>query len=212
MTYSAQDNDRPVAGGFTRAELLEMSPDDMRAVMEGRKKRDETGAYEQRMGEAMFGQGYVAPTPAPASQDPYAVTAWGSNEEDFVAPSGQRCRLRKLDPKDLLEIGILDEVSRLPGLVQSGPIAQAQGKPPTTNEQTMLELLRDPKKFESLMGLMDKLVAYAVVRPNVKVWGGTSDREPGQVYTDMIQLGDRYAIMEHVMGAVAKLDSFRNRS
>jgi hypothetical protein len=219
MTYSQEDMNRPVSGGFTRAELLEMNAVDMRAVLEGRLTKAEhegrqvPAAAEQRLGEAIFGPDYTLP--ASPSQgvrpnpDPYQVTSWGESEEDFRAPSGQLCRLRKIDPTDLLEMGILDEVSRLPGLVQSGPMATAQGKPPQDDNRLLLDMLKDPTKLEGLMGLMDKLVAYVVVRPSVQVWDGKIERVPGQVYTDMIHLGDRMAIMEHAMGAVRKLDNFR---
>jgi hypothetical protein len=215
MTYSQEDMNRPVSGGFTRAELLDLSPEDMRAVLEGRLNKAEhdqrQAAAETAAHEAEYS---LAPHPVPSQgvrpdADPYQVTSWGESEEDFRAPSGQLCRLRKVDPTDLLEMGILDEVSRLPGLVQSGPMAEAQGKPPQDDNRILLEMLKDPAKLEGLMGLMDKLVAYVVVRPSVKVWDGKSGRVPGQVYTDMIHLGDRMAIMEHAMGAVRKLDNFR---
>lgn len=209
MTYSQEDQNRPIAGGYTRAELAAMSAEDMRAVMAGTKLKASAQA-EQRLGEAIFGAGYVAPSPVPSSQDPYLVTAWGSNEEDYRTPSGQLCRLRKLVPEDLLELGILDEVSRLPGLVQAGPIRQGEGQPPTDPEKEMLDLLRDPDKARAMMGVIDKLVAYAVVKPNLKtVPPEGEERKPGQVYTDMVGFGDKVAIMEYVLSGVRKLDSFR---
>jgi hypothetical protein len=226
MTYSEEDNQRPVSGGFTRAELAELDNADFEAATTGRLTKEayltrqaeaarSTGQYvpeahEQRMGQAIFGPDYTAP-PSP-SQNPYAVTAWGQDEEDFVVPSGQRCRLRKVNEEMLLEAGILEKVARLPGLVMQGPIRSGQGKPPVNEEKQLQSMLENPEQLRDLMATMNTLVGLVVVAPRIVVTPPGEERkplEPGQVYVESVGLGDRVAIMEQAMGGVKKLDSFR---
>lgn len=200
MTYSEEDMQRPVSGGFTRAEILELPDHLMREVMMGRLSKAE---YEQRHS--------MDTTPAPlSSQNPYVVTSWGEAEEDFTVPSGQRCRLRRLDEQMLLEAGILDKVARLPGIVQAGPVAKAQGQPP---KDPMAGVMSNPEQLRELLGVMNKLVCLVVVKPLVimepPAEDAPSDGEPW-VLVSNIGLNDRVAIMEHVMGDVKKLDSFRD--
>lgn len=138
------------------------------------------------------------------SKDPYAPTAWAQSEYDFVTPSGQRCLLRPLDQQALLQAGILDKATRLPGIVADEVIAKAEGQPPKLNKIPNAEQLGD------LFGIVDIIVTMAVVKPEIlPVPTDGGQRVQGAVYVDSIRLSDRMAIMEEALGEVKKLDSFR---
>lgn len=220
MTYSEEDSNRPISGGFTRAELETMPDSAVADVMRGRLTKEQwlrrhpaaqmAEAARTREAEAAYSMAdRPAPAPSQTDGDPYQVTAWGTNEYDFTAPSGQRCRMRNLDEQMLLEAGILEQVTRLPGLVQQGPVRQGQGKPPAPDVD-MEALLKQPDKLADMMGVINTLVATVVVKPVVRVQ--VTDEAPllpGQVLARSINLGDRMAIMERAMGGVMKLDAFR---
>jgi hypothetical protein len=219
MTYSEEDNQRPVSGGFTRGELEALPADVARLVLLGRMTKGQWDAMQAAAAQAPAGRvitteydgggasiKFVPDSSPSTSQDPYAVTAWGVDEEDFVTPSGQRCRLRRLDEQMLLDAGILDQVTRLPGLVVAGPIRQAQGQPPT---DAMQDILKKPDQLRDLLGVMNKLVCIVVVKPELVMEVPEGGLKPGQVPVSNVGLGDRVAIMEKVLGGVRKLDSFR---
>ncbi len=156
----------------------------------------------------------LASTPLPASspQNPYAVTSWGENEYDFRVPSGQLCRMRKLRPEQLVGSDLLDRVTRLPGFAQQA-IDQAEGKPPA-------KIVDAPAKedLQAVIKVMNELLPMVVVQPKVyavpepTAADPVPKRVPGVVYTDMIELGDRIAIMERAISGVSKMDNFRQES
>lgn len=138
--------------------------------------------------------------------DPYAPTAWGSNEYDFTVPSGQLCRMRKLRPEELIKAGLLDKVSQLPAYAEE-LVQKAEGVQP--QKQSM----PTAGELEQLVDILDKLLPLVVVRP--KLWPAPAEDEPrvpGRVYVDDVELGDRIAIMERAMGGVAKYENFRQES
>lgn len=185
------------------ADELEQLARDMRMASAGRTMLN-AGALP-----ASEAPGYQAmgSAPLPSSpQDPYAVTSWGETEYDFRTPSGQLCRMKKLRPEELLETGILDKVTRLPGFAEEH-IQKAEGQPPTVSA------LPGKKEIQDLIEVLDKLIPVIVVKPSVhSVPPPEQERVPGVIYTDMIELGDRIAIMERAMTGVKRLDNFREQS
>jgi hypothetical protein len=154
-------------------------------------------AAQQKMGEAIFGPGYEP------QEDPYAVTTWGETEYDFVVPSGQRCRMKKLRPESLVGTEILDMITVLPGHAQE-LINQSSGMPPGKLTASLAEEL--PKLIE----VLDKLLPLVVVRPTL--WPMPpegEERVPGRVYVQDVELSDRVAIMERALGGVKKIEPFR---
>ncbi len=148
--------------------------------------------------------------PQHGESDPYAVTAWGQTEYDFVTPSGQRCRLRKLDPAELAEAGILDKVTRLPG-VTAGLVEKSSGQPPAPEPDP--EAMPDKETIRALVDLVNVLVPMVVVKPSVApIPENDEERVQGVVYVDSIEITDRIAIMERSLQGLAKLDSFRKQS
>jgi len=147
-------------------------------------------------------------SPQPPEADPYAsaAEAWSSNEFDFRVPSGHLCRMRKMPLKELAAKGILDQVTRLPGIVD-GVIAKAENAPPQPQS------MPDKQTIEVMDQLLNIITPLVVVRP--KIWPMPEEGEErvnGRIYPDTVDLTDRVAIMERAMSGVKMLDSFREQS
>jgi hypothetical protein len=148
----------------------------------------------------------VAVEPVTADSDPYAPVVWGGAEYDYRTPSGQLCRLRRLPIEELAKKGILNQISRLPGLTAE-LVTKSQGLPPEKQEMPTDE------HISVITEVVNKLTPIVVVAP--KVWPLPEDGEErvdGRVYVDSIDFTDRVAIMHRVVGPLTGLDSFRDQS
>jgi hypothetical protein len=194
---------------YSTEELLQMTPEEMR-IAQSRgyaKPLSETEARKQeRLGKAIFGEDYANPTHPSPPQSPYAPTVWGSTEYDFRVPSGQLCRMKKLRPEELVGTDILDRITRLPAFAQE-LVDKSEGKPPKNDD------MPDKKDLQAVIEVLNELIPMVVVQPRVfPVPDNPEDREPGLVYTDMIELADRIAIMERAVSGISKMDNFRPQS
>lgn len=140
-----------------------------------------------------------------------AAEVWGSNEFDFTCPSGATCRMRKLMPEKLLETGILDKITSLPGIV-AGVVERSEGQMPRKED------LPSKEDLAQVVAILELLIPMVVVEPPVfpvPVYGEDGvlpERVSGRIYTDSIELQDRIAIMERAVQGVKKLEPFREGS
>lgn len=215
MAFS--DND--MVNGYTRAELFDLSNDNLRLVMDRGFVKGPLGmpvdpAEMRTQAEHMkweAAQMAMSPSPAAPSQaaNPYAPTAWasdGPSEYDFQVPSGQLCRIRKIEAEMLIEAGILGQVTRLTGVVQQG-IDEAEGR----KVQRVGEILqKDPAKSKEIIGVVNSLVCVVVLQPPLAVPNAEGEVPAGHINVNRVNLMDRMAIMEEAMTGVVKLDSFRS--
>jgi hypothetical protein len=138
--------------------------------------------------------------------DPYAPQVWGSNEYDFTCPSGQLCRLQKVDVAKLAESGILDRVTRLPGLA-AALVEKSSGLPPAP------DAMPDKDTIAAVMEVLLLLLPQVVVKPEIfEIPPDGEERVEGRIYVDSIDTLDQIAIMEKVMAPLAKMDAFRKQS
>lgn len=165
-----------------------------------------TKLNEDELSQPQYLEPHNRPTPAPAQENVRpAAEVWGSTEYDFVCPSGAQCRMRKLMPEKLIETGILDRITTLPGYAEE-LVQQAEGAPPKKAD----DLVPDKEELKSITAILDILVPLAVVEPRVfPTPGPGEDREVGRIYVDSIELMDRIAIMERAVQGVKKLEPFR---
>lgn len=153
---------------------------------------------------------YASP-PLPSQAQPVpAAQVWGSNEYDFTCPSGAQCRMRKLMPEKLLEMGVLDKITALPGLAEE-QVEKAEGQPP----KKLTDSLPSKEDLAAIVGVLELLIPMVVVEPRVypvpvpNAEGVVPDRVSGRIYTDTIELMDRIAIMERAVQGVKKMEPFR---
>lgn len=145
-------------------------------------------------------------------EDKYAPTAWSAEAlddgpQDFTVPSGQTCLVRRPGVERLLREGVLFESDTLTTLVHENLELVEKGKPPV--EVSMEELMSDPDKFEELMSTTDRIVAACVLKPSIeRALNDPTNRKPGVIYTDMIALEDKFAILEFALGGSRGLAPF----
>lgn len=137
--------------------------------------------------------------------DQYAPTTWGAGEYDFVVPSGQRCRLRKMQVEELAKRGILDKVTRLPGLTET-VIQKAEGQPPEKVAE-----MPSAETIKTVTDLVNELIPLVVIAPVISpIPAENEERTPGRIYVDSIDIEDRIAILNRAIGGLKNLDTFRN--
>lgn len=156
--------------------------------------------------------------------DPYALTGWGApsgigSAQDVTCPSGQLALVKRPGVQGLIEAGVLHEMDSLTGLVESKHIRRVKGGAP---EVDVKSLLKEPKQLESVMSVVDRILVYVVVKPELALaWeekDGTrteipmADRKPDKVYTDQIELDDKMFIFNYAVGGTRNLERFREQS
>ena len=146
------------------------------------------------------------------TSDKYAPTAWGGSAyEDLSLPSGQLCLARRVGIQGLLEAGIIHDIDPLMGLVSQHE-DRMQGKPAKSEEDTIMELLKDEGKTASLFHMLDRIVCHVVVKPHVEMTpNDITRRKDGVVYTDMVDMGDKMFIMQWAMGGAQAVAGFRDK-
>lgn len=145
-----------------------------------------------------------SPPPSPQVTATYEETAeaWIAAAEgyDFITPSGKKCKMRDLPVDKLAATGILDQLTRLPGLAEA-QVQKAEGRPPAKEPE--VDILQ-------VVGIVNVVLPMVVIQPEVApIPPEGEERIPGKVYVDSIPLGDRLAIMNHAAGGVIQFDDFR---
>lgn len=165
--------------------------------------------------------------------DKYAVTgAWGESPyQDVTVSSGQVCLVKKISMEDLVALDIAREVDT-PTAIASQNVAKAQGKVPTDRKPKQLtkaealkaeqenakkvasEVSQDPEAFKKHIGLISKIVCFAVQLPVIHPVpeGDPMNRENGRVYVDSIGFKDQMEIFEFAMSSTKDAETFREES
>lgn len=210
---AAEEN---MVGDYTFAELQGMSKADLDAAKARSFKRPDLQVTEfglavdvvslaNQAQEKLQQPQYKVPgsTPRPAARDDVWASA-NTRRDDFIAPSGQKCKLRPISPEALLEAGILDRVTRLEGLAAT-LAEQAEGAPPAKPK------IPGREDFAALIETVNLLVPLAVAEPAVypDVEKGEEPVE-GRIYVSMISLDDRIGIMNEALKELKAMDSFRH--
>jgi hypothetical protein len=147
------------------------------------------------------------PQEAAGNKDPYAPTAWATFDREFVTPSGQRCRIKKLGLTELVESGLQDKLNTLQGVVNK-KMGTAKGAPPKAVDPQAL--LKDKNTMSNFMGLVDDILVLTVTAPHIEyVPDNPGLRKPGVVYVDMVDLMDKVAIFNESVGGLQALAAFR---
>ena len=150
-----------------------------------------------------------APPQEAGNKDPYAPTAWATIDEEFIAPSGQRCRLKKLGLTELVKSGLVNQLNTLAGVVDK-KVNKAKGAPPKDIDP--MKMLKDERTMDNFLVIVDKVLVLSVTAPHIyEVPDEGTERDPGRVYTDMVDLMDKVAIFEKSVGGLSALAAFRGQ-
>lgn len=173
--------------------------------------------------------------------NPYEPTTWGTTQfEDLTVPSGQKCQVRKTSLEVLIELNILQDMDTLSKVVNDKHITRVKGKSASgakksgNNEPVDFDIQKlmteDPKAFMRMIQMVNRVVEYIVTQPRV-VWPvqrdetgepvknkdgdpielSSEDRVDGTIYTDMIDLNDRFALFSYMIGGSKQLEQFREQ-
>lgn len=145
-------------------------------------------------------------TSSETPQDTYAPTVWGQYDEELVCPSGQKCRVKKLDFTDVMASGMMDQLNTLSGVVDKH-VKKAEGQPPID----ALKMMTDKRTAGQMKVLIDEVVCMVVTAPKVEMPPEDfSDRVIGVVYADTIGIIDKMRVFELAMGDLSELEKFRS--
>jgi len=158
-------------------------------------------------------EGFIKPfeqtSPSPTPPQSYADTgrAWQQAQDGFdfrtPAPYNHLCRLRDLPIDKLAAEGLLDKLTRLPGLAEE-QVRKAEGQPPSPAV--------DPETVDmsELLRLVNHIVPLVVVEPSIAPLPAEGEaRVSGVIYVDSIPWQERIAIMNRVVAPAADFDNFR---
>lgn len=139
----------------------------------------------------------VAPT---IPVNPYAPTGWkkrASVEFDFQTPTGQHCRLRRLEKNDIFRLKIVDHLDSLLPLLVDLP------ENTSTEKQILSVVQRDSKAISNITTVLDIVLMACCVSPQV-----TNDKTlenenatPAIVYSENIDVDDKAAIFAAAFGS-----------
>lgn len=141
----------------------------------------------------------------------YAPTAWGnkvSMEKDLVLSSGQKCRVRKLEMEDILELDILDVMDTFTSQLVAEPDDNKNSDP-----MEMLKLLKDSDRREKLMSAINRVIPVTVVAPQVLPDPEPGrPKKPGHIYISMIDLVDKMEIFGAAFDGWGDVTGFREET
>ena len=146
--------------------------------------------------------------------DRFAPSTWGSVSayEDLTVPSGQLCLVRRPGLEGLLKAGIVSNFDMLTKLVGDQSTRIKTGKEPKTDEEVMSEIMADPERLAEMMRVINKIVIYVVVKPEIMAApNDPTSRKIGVIYDDMIELDDKMFLMNFALGGVRDLAEFRSQ-
>lgn len=145
-------------------------------------------------------------TSSVTDQNRYAPTSWGVYDEEMTVPTGQICRVRKLDLPDVMASGMMDQLNTLQGVVDKN-VRKSSGQPPATDP---MKLLSDRRTAKQMAELMNQVVCLVVTAPIVEMPPEKrEDRVDGVIYADTVHMLDKIEIFAKAMGDLEELGSFR---
>lgn len=144
-----------------------------------------------------------------AAEDRYAPTSWGSTTslfEDLTVPSGQTCLVRRPGVQGLIEAGVLNSLDSLTAIVDEKHIRRVNGEA----EIDVNSLANDSGSILNVLHVVDKVVCYVVVKPEVVMPPDDPDeRSDDAVYVDMVDIEDKMFLFNFAVGGTRSLESFR---
>lgn len=131
--------------------------------------------------------------------DPYAPSTWGQPaERDFTCPSGQVCRVRRVDVMDLLSGGLLNNVDFLTAVVRDQHIPNANSPAGADPEAAVDAIKKMSSAGADMAGFRETIhsvVMRVVVRPALHPAPAPGDdRKNGVVYIDSVPMTDQTSI------------------
>lgn len=158
----------------------------------------------------------------------YAPKAWSTRDFEFELPSGDLCLLRKMDPLELIEHGLMDKLDFATNVVMGTHTknaqmsnvervkrerARRQGTEEVVdadNMSTLKEIAQNPEGMSGLKAVLEQVLLLCVVAPKMyPPPDNDDDRVEGIFYTDTVPFNDKMAVFNAVMAGVKVVEQFR---
>jgi len=151
---------------------------------------------------------------------------WSSNVptgavENITLPSGQTCDARKIGMEGLIVAGVMEEADSLSVLVDTKHLRKVRGAKGRVDgtEIDPGALMRDGKALAGMTSMVDKCLPLIVADPPVSYHLDgdglpipVNQRKAGQVYTDQIDMLDKFELFTWSVGSLGDLESFRKQT
>lgn len=194
--------------GDSTPNFAAMTPEEFRAWQESTV--DSNIKTDFKINEALAGAALTSATPSQINLGSSAprpeprADVWSTKKvaTDFVCPSGQTCKMVRLQPQTLLEKGLLDKITRLEGLANE-LVDGAEGQPPKATA------IPNSEDLQMVLDTLGMVIPLVVVEPKVYE-DDDKDAPEGAIRVRDIDLEDRMAILEEAMKGLKALDRFRN--
>lgn len=156
----------------------------------------------------------AAPPPISNGEDRYAPRTWGavSAYEDLHVPSGQLCLVRRPGLEGLIKAGIVSNFDALTKIVGDQAERMKTGKEPKSDQEIMSDVMANPERMAEMMRVINKIVIYVVVKPEIQsAPNDPTSRRSDVIYDDMVELDDKMFLMNFALGGVRDLSRFREQ-
>jgi len=104
-------------------------------------------------------------TPTPQSFNAYAPTGWRKRnrvEFDLEMPSGQMCRVMRLERDDLLRLNLMQYLDTFTPMLFESQLSDAE------RQQEMVSLVQsDPQALSKMLKAIDKVVLACTIKPQI---------------------------------------------
>ena len=142
----------------------------------------------------------------------YSLTGWGPKIHqpfDIQCPSGQTCLAKQIGIEDAISLGMLDSLDMFTNNLMTPIIEGAEDQPEEDANKAILNGLKDPEKRASFFGTVNKVVAWAVMKPEI-VLVDDGNMSEGQVFANDIPFADKMHIFRRAFaGGGQTLDTFQ---
>lgn len=144
----------------------------------------------------------------------YEATTWGKNKgktrgHEITVPSGQTCLVKRPGVEGLIELGLLDKVDGLTGLVDQKHIKRVKGEKTVDVEA----LAKDTDSLMNVIKTVNEIVVHVVLEPKLlPVPEEGTERDAEAVYVDDVDLEDKMFIFQYSIGGSKDLEKFRQQS
>jgi hypothetical protein len=136
---------------------------------------------------------FPPPTDPVAQANPYAPTGWRRkqrNEFDLELPSGQMCRVMRLERDDLIRLQLLEYMNTFTPMLMDASMDDA------TRQNEIRDTIQDnPEALGKMLTAVDKVVLAATIRPRItedrkKINYGTEQDWADPNFTATVHLDD----------------------
>jgi len=168
------------------------------------RKKGTSGNPARRAEQASEPQGYDP-------NDKYAPNTWMGGGQgqliDLTCPSGQLCLAKKPGIEGLMAAGVLRNVDHLTGIVQRH---LTNASPGAKHNVDIMGMMQDEEALAEILFTVDRVVCHVVVKPEISMTpSDATNRKPGVVYADMVDVMDKMFIFNFAVGGSAEVEPFR---